>query len=183
MKKILMLATCLAVLSMVSAQDIWFTRTGKIDFHAGTSVEDIDGTNNEVASMVNIKTGELVFNVLVKSFHFKRALMEEHFNENYMESTQFPKASYKGKITNLPAINPAADGQYAIQTEGELTMHGVTRPVKASGKLVVQKGKISTQSTFKILLADYGIKVPSVVADKISKEVTIIVNCVYDPKS
>lgn len=170
-------------LHRLQAQDIYMTRTGKIDFHAGTSVEDIDGVNNEVASLLNVKSGELVFTVLVKSFHFKRASMEEHFNENYMESTKYPKASYKGKITNLAAVDFSANGQYPVTTEGELTIHGITKKITAPGKVTVQNGKITAQSTFRILMSDYGIQIPGVVADKIAKEAEINVNCIYEPKS
>jgi polyisoprenoid-binding protein YceI len=182
MKKIILCAVLTASLQGLRAQDIYFTRTGKIEFHAGTSVEDVDGVNNEAASMLNIKTGELVFTVLVKSFHFKRALMEEHFNENYMESTLYPKASYKGKITNLPSVNFSVNGQYNVQTEGELTMHNVTRKVTAPARIIVQNGKITGQSTFKVLLSDYKIAIPGIVQDKIAKEAEIIVNCIYEPK-
>lgn len=176
---------CMALLAAVSAtaQDIWFTRTGQVVFHAGTSLEDIDGTNNEVASMLNIKTGELAFTVLVKSFHFKRALMEEHFNENYMESNQFPKASFKGRITNLQNINFTANGTYTAETEGELTIKGITRKISTPAKITVQKGGITGTATFRIVLADYGIKIPSVVADKIAKEAEITVSCPYTPRS
>lgn len=183
MKKIMLCVILVAGLQGLKAQDIYFTRTGKIEFHAGTSVEDVDGVNNEVASMINISTGDVAFTVLVKSFHFKRALMEEHFNENYMESSLYPKASYKGKITNLSAVNFKVNGQYTVQTEGELTMHNVTRKVSAPGKVTVQNGKITGQSTFKILLSDYKITIPSLVADKVAKEAEITVNCVYEPKS
>ena len=165
------------------AQDIFFTRTGKIEFHSGTSIEDIDGVNNEVASMLNIKTGEMAFTVLVKSFHFKRALMEEHFNENYMESEKFPKATFKGKIITIPAINISANGSFTIQTEGELTIHGVTKKITAPGKLTVSGGKITGISTFKILLSDYNIQIPGVVAEKFSKETEINVSCLYEPRS
>jgi polyisoprenoid-binding protein YceI len=182
MKNIFLIALLLSGFQGPQAQDIFFTRTGKVEFKAGSSVEDIDGVNNEAASMVNIKTGEIAFTLLVKSFHFKRALMEEHFNENYMESTVYPKASFKGKITNLAAVNFTAAGQYNTTAEGELTIHGVTKKVTVPGKIIVQNGKFSGQSTFKILLSDYGIKVPSVVADKIAKEAEITVQCQYEPK-
>jgi polyisoprenoid-binding protein YceI len=165
------------------AQDIFFTRTGKIEFHSGSSIEDIDGVNNEVASMLNIKTGEMAFTVLVKSFHFKRALMEEHFNENYMESVKFPKATFKGKVSSMPAINITANGTYTIMTEGELTIHGVTKKISAPGKLTVSGGKITGISTFKIILSDYNIQIPGVVAEKFSKETDINVSCVYEPRS
>jgi polyisoprenoid-binding protein YceI len=109
--------------------------------------------------------------------------MEEHFNENYMESTLYPKASYKGKITNLSAVNFAVNGQYTVQTEGDLTMHNVSKKVTAPGKITVQNGKITAQSTFKVLLSDYKIAIPGIVADKIAKEADIMVQCLYEPKS
>ncbi len=165
------------------AQDIYFTRTGKIEFHSGTSLEDIDGVNNEATSMLNIKTGEMAFTLLVKSFTFKRALMEEHFNENYMESTKFPKASFKGKITAIPAINIASNGTFNVQTEGELTIHGITQKITAPAKLTVNGGKITGVSSFKIDLSNYKIVIPGVVAEKFSKETEIIVTCIYEPRS
>lgn len=165
------------------AQDIYFTRTGKIEFHSGTSLEDIDGVNNEATSMLNVKTGEMAFTLLVKSFTFKRALMEEHFNENYMESTKFPKASFKGKITAMPAINTASNGSFNVQTEGELTIHGITQKITAPAKLTVHGGKITGVSTFKIVLSDYKINIPGVVAEKFSKETEIVVTCIYEPRS
>jgi polyisoprenoid-binding protein YceI len=182
MKKLLLVLLMLGGALWSSGQDIYFTRTGRIDFHAGTSLEDIDAVNNEVASLLNIKTGELVFTVLIKSFHFKRALMEEHFNENYMESTQYPKASYKGKILQPAVVKPGSNGTYNVVTEGELTVHGVTRKVTAPAKIIVSNGKMTGQATFKILLSDYNIKIPGVVAEKISKEAEIIVSCVYEPR-
>ena len=166
-----------------NAQEIFFTRTGKVEFHSGSSIEDIDGVNNEVASMLNVKTGEMAFTVLVKSFQFKRALMEEHFNENYLESEKFPKASFKGKIIGLPAINVSANGTYNVQTEGEMTIHGVTKKITAPGKLTVSGGKITGVSSFKIILSDYNVEIPGVVAEKFSKETEINVSCVYDPRT
>jgi polyisoprenoid-binding protein YceI len=166
-----------------SAQDIYFTRTGKIEFHSGSSLEDIDGVNNEATSMLNVKTGEMAFTLLVKSFTFKRALMEEHFNENYMESTKFPKASFKGKITSMPVINTSSNGSFNVQTEGELTIHGITKKITAPAKLTVNGGKITGVSNFKIVLSDYKIEIPGVVAEKFSKETEIIVTCIYEPRS
>jgi polyisoprenoid-binding protein YceI len=176
-----LLLSCIAF--SAGAQDIYFTRTGKIEFHSGSSIEDIDGTNNEVSSMLNIKTGDMAFTVLVKSFHFKRALMEEHFNENYMESEKFPKASFKGKIVTMPVINMTANGSYTIQTEGELTIHGITKKISVPGKLTVSNGKITGVSSFKIILSDYNVQIPGVVAEKFSKETVINVSCVYEPRS
>jgi hypothetical protein len=80
----------------VNAQDMHQTRTAKIQFFSKTSVENIDAVNKEATSFLNTKTGDVVFAALIKSFRFEKALMEEHFNENYMESTKFPKSDFKG---------------------------------------------------------------------------------------
>jgi polyisoprenoid-binding protein YceI len=182
-KAILFLLMLTSAAISTSAQDIYFTRTGKIEFHSGSSLEDIDGVNNEATSMLNVKTGEMAFTLLVKSFTFKRALMEEHFNENYMESTKFPKASFKGKITSMPVINTSSNGSFNVQTEGELTIHGITKKITAPAKLTVNGGKITGVSNFKIVLSDYKIEIPGVVAEKFSKETEIIVTCIYEPRS
>jgi polyisoprenoid-binding protein YceI len=182
-KKIFFFMLMVSSAISVSAQDIYFTRSGKIEFHSGSSLEDIDGVNNEATSMMNVKTGEMAFTLLVKSFTFKRALMEEHFNENYMESTKFPKASFKGKITGMPVINTSSNGTFNVQTEGELTIHGVTQKITAPAKLTVNGGKINGVSTFKIVLSDYKIVIPGVVAEKFSKETEITVTCIYEPRS
>jgi polyisoprenoid-binding protein YceI len=166
----------------VKAQDIYLTRNGQIEFHAGTSVEDVDAVNNEVTSMVNTKTGEIAFNVLIKSFHFKRALMEEHFNENYLESSKIPKATFKGKVVDLSTVNFAKDGSYKTNVTGELNLHGVSQTVTMPATVTVGGGKIRGQASFKIKPEDYKIVIPSLVQDKVAKVIDIIVDCQYEPK-
>lgn len=182
MKRILI--TCfLAGASMtVFSQNLFMTRSGQISFFSKTSVENIDAINNEVTSMVNISTGEVVFAVLVKSFRFEKALMEEHFNENYVESNKFPKSTFQGKIINLESIDFAKDGSYPVTIQGDLTLHGVKQAVTTSGQLEVAKGKLLLKGNFPVVLADYKIEVPSLVTEKISKTIDVRVNCVYEPK-
>jgi hypothetical protein len=183
MKKIALFAVLLLSSRLGSAQDIYFTRTGQIEFHAGTSIEDVDAVNNEVTSILNVKTGEIGFNVLIKSFHFKRALMEEHFNENYMESNKINKSTFKGAITNLSAVTFAKDGTYKAAVEGDLTLHGVTQHINIPATITVARGKIRGQSTFKVKPEDYQIAIPGLVSDKIAKEISIIIDCQYEPKN
>lgn len=182
MKKFLLLIGFTIVVMASQAQNIYITKTGQVAFYSKTPLENIDGTNNEVSSILNTSNGELVFTLLVKSFHFERALLEEHFNENYMESTKIPKSTFKGKITNPTAVNFAKDGNYNVTVDGDLTIHGVTQKVTAPGTITVKAGKITAVSTFKIKIKDYGIKIPTLVADKIAEVVEIKVNCVYEQK-
>jgi polyisoprenoid-binding protein YceI len=166
------------------AQDLYFTKTAKVKFDATPEnpVEEIEALNSESTSFLNVANGDLVFAILVKSFRFQKALMEEHFNENYMESNKFPKSDFKGKITNISEVNFKKDGNYKVNIEGKLTMHGITLPIKASGVIAISGGKIKGTADFKIKLADYKIDRPSVVKDKISETATISVEANYELK-
>ena len=113
MKRLIFSVIILSLVTSVNAQK-FMTKNGFISFYGHTPMEDIKADNNQVASVLDISTGDLVFQVLIKSFHFDRALMEEHFNENYMESDKFPKASFKGKITNLQSVNFSKNGTYDV---------------------------------------------------------------------
>ena len=183
MKKLLVIAVLVVLSETAFSQSIYMTRSGQISFFSKTSMENIDATNNEVTSMIDTGKGDIVFAVLVKSFHFEKALMEEHFNENYMESNKFPKATFQGKITNLSSINFSKDGSYDATIEGDLTLHGIKQFYKGTGTLTVSSGKITGVSKFTVKLADYKIEIPSLVADKISPTIEIRVNCLYEPKS
>lgn len=183
MKKVSILFLLMAVTISALAQTVYMTRNGQVSFYSKTPMENIEGVNNEVTSMIDIAKGDIVFAILVKSFRFEKALMEEHFNENYMESSKIPKATFQGKITNLAAINFSKDGSYPATVEGDLTIHGVKQKQTATGTVTVAKGKITAVSTFKIKLADYKVEIPSLVAEKISETIEIKVNCQYEPKS
>jgi len=183
MKKLITLIFISTLSTIVFSQSIYMTRNGQISFFSKTPMENIEAGNNEVTSMIDTGKGDIVFAVLIKSFHFEKALMEEHFNENYMESTKFPKATFQGKITNLAAINFTKDGTYEATVEGDLTIHGIKQRQTSVGTITVSKGKIAAVSNFTVKVADYKIEVPSLVADKISPTIEIRVNCQYEPKS
>ena len=174
MKKTILSLLLFTATCSVFAQK-YLTRTGEISFHSDAPLEKIEAKNKQVATILNTETGELAFKVLIKSFEFEKALMQEHFNENYLESDQFPNASYEGKITNLDAVDFASAGTYDAQTNGKLTIHGVTQEVTETGKVKVSNdGKIELMSTFNIKLSDYGIKNDKV--KNISEDIEIRVN-------
>ena len=107
--------------------------------------------------------------------------MQEHFNENYMESEKFPKSTFKGKISNASEVNFAVDGKYNTIIDGELTIHNVTKAVKATGSIEVKGGKILALAKFPIKLEDYKIEIPKVVFQKIAETVQVTVDITYDP--
>lgn len=180
MKKIALIFTLALFVLSANAQK-YMTKNGYIGFFSHTPMEDIKGDNNQVAGVIDIATGDMVFQALVKSFHFDRALMEEHFNENYMESEKFPKASFKGKITNLSAVNFSKNGTYEVTVEGDLTIHNVTNKVTNKGTIEIITGGINASSKFKIVPEDYKIEIPGVVREKISKDLEVTVLMKYTP--
>jgi polyisoprenoid-binding protein YceI len=178
MKKLILIALALFTLCNADAQK-YFTKTGKINFAAGSAIEKIEADNSKATSVIDVATGAIEWSVLMKGFTFEKALMQEHFNENYVESTKFPKAVFKGKIANIGAVQLSKDGVYPAEISGTLEMHGQTKPVKSKANFTVKGGKITASSTFKVLLADYKIDIPALVKDKISKEAAISVEANY----
>jgi len=175
MKKLLLTASLLMAGTGALFAQKYMTRTAKISFNATASgsPEKIEAVNNEVANILDAATGDMVFQVLVKSFKFERALMQEHFNENYMESDKLPKADFKGKIDNLSDVNFTKDGTYNAKVSGKLTIHGVTNDVNVPGTITVAGANVKLKAKFSVKLQDYKISIPSLVADKIGKEATI----------
>ena len=131
---------------MYAIRSYYATQTGRVYFQSKAN-ETVEGTNKTAASFLDISTGDLAIRLLVKSFKFESALMEEHFNENYMESSQFPKSDFKGKITNLTDVNFQKDGVYKVVVAGNLTIHGVTKPQTTNGTLEVKGAQIIAKST------------------------------------
>jgi polyisoprenoid-binding protein YceI len=174
LKKLTLALSFLALSAPVFAQK-YMTRTGKITFNATApkSPEKIEAVNNEVAAILNTTTGDFVFQSQIKSFKFERSLMQDHFNENYMQSDKFPKSEFKGKITNVSDVNFSKDGTYNTTVTGQLSMHGVTKDVSVPGTITVKGKEAVAKAKFNVKLADYSIEVPSIVADKLSKEAII----------
>jgi len=127
MKSIQIIVLLLMLPVLTIAQSKQFTREGHIQFLSEAEEENIEANNYKVTSVIDFATGNMEFAALMKAFEFEKALMEEHFNENYVESELYPKASFKGKITNLEVVNLEEDGVYEVEIEGSLTLHGVKR--------------------------------------------------------
>jgi polyisoprenoid-binding protein YceI len=182
MKQFFLLACIILYTIQLNAQDIHLTRNGRISFFSHTNLEDIDAVNNEVTGTINTKTGALQFLVLIKSFQFKKASMQQHFNDvEYMNSTIYPKADFKGIIKDVNKIDFSKDGTYPVVVDGNLTMHGVTNKVTVNGTITIKGGKISSASKFSVKLSDYKVSVPSIVSEKVAGTVEVTIACSYDP--
>ncbi len=180
MKRLFLLLFFLNIVLAVNAQK-YMTKNGYIGFYSHTPMEDIKADNNQVAGVLDITTGEMVFQALIKSFHFERALMEEHFNENYMESDKIPKSSFKGKITNFSSVDFSKNGTYDVTVEGDLTIHDVTNKISTKGTIEVVSGGINANSKFNIVPEDYKISIPGVVREKVNKNLEVTVTMKFTP--
>ena len=166
-------------ITSVYAQDVFTTSNAKASFHSKTPVEDIDGTSNKVASVLNIKTKQIYFKIQNTSFQFKEKLMQEHFNENYMESEKFPVSDFNGKF--LEDINLTKIGNYKVTIIGTLNIHGKKKEYKVAGTLSSSASGITFTSTFKIKLADHGVEIPTIVFTKIAEQLDIEITANYKP--
>ena len=161
----------LAVL-ICAAQTKYRTEKGEINFNASTPLEDIDATNNEVNAIVEIESGKFAAVMLVKEFQFRRKLMQEHFNENYLESDIYPKAYFSGIIDDLDWSDSASGEQLKI-ISGKITIHGIERRLKTKVKIKKGKQSMMITSEFMIKPEDHDIEVPSLVFQKIAREVKV----------
>jgi polyisoprenoid-binding protein YceI len=179
MMKNLMIAIILMATAQVGFGQKYFSKAGKISFYSDAPMEKIEATNSTASTVLDAATGNMEWAVLIQGFKFEKSLMQEHFNENYMESTTYPKAKFKGKIDNISSVNFKKDGDYKVNVSGQLEIHGVTKPVTATGVITVKGGSVSAKSKFSVAVADYGIEIPKLVADNIAKNVDITVEADY----
>ncbi len=180
MKKILFLALLTLSIQGLHAQNRWFTKEGTIVFLSKTPMEDIEGKNYQVTSLVDFSNNDMAFSLLMKGFQFEKALMEEHFNEKYVESEKFPKATFEGKFVCSQPIVPTMAGEHKVTVRGKLTIHGVTRDVETPGTFKADgKGLMTGTATFTVKTADYDIKIPSVVRENIAESINITVKMDY----
>lgn len=181
MRHIIGILLLLAVSVAAQAQNRHMTREGHISFHSSAPLEDIEAHNYQVNSVVDLATGDMAFSLLMKGFEFEKALMQEHFNEKYVESDKYPKAQFEGTFKADEPVDLETDGEYPVHVSGNLTIHGVTQPVATEGTFAVKEGKLHGQAIFSLTIADYEIEVPAVVRDNIARVIEITVDMVYDP--
>ena len=162
----------LFLVNNTDAQKIFATRNGKITF-ASPSDEDVKAVNNEVSSRI-ADNGQMTFSLLMKGFKFKFAEMQDHFNDQYIESSKYPRADFKGTIANLKDVNFSKDGSYKVSVTGDLTMHGITKSVTANGTVEIKAGKPVASCQFVIVMKDFKVD-----ASSVTEKVTVDISCQY----
>lgn len=182
MKRALILGLFVAFASgQLSGQGKFLTNRGQINFFSHTAIEDIKAENLNVAGVLDASSGEIAIIVKMTDFQFKKKLMQEHFNENYVESETYPKATFNGFITNNSQIDYAAPGTYQVYVEGEMTIHGESKRLELEGSMEVLAHGITARARFMLNPEDYAIKIPRVVRKNISKQLEISVLMPFKP--
>lgn len=177
--------TCLFILFIllgcsVNAQQILVCNNAKVSFFSSTIMENIEGKSAVGGSVIDTKSGNIIFKVKNTSFQFKKKLMQEHFNENYMESEKYPVSEFKGTIKG--PVNMDVDGTYKVGIEGNLNIHGISKAYKTQADLVVSKGTLNANAVFKVKIADHGIEIPTLVFKNIAEYVEVRIQATYLPK-
>ena len=175
MKRIIIITTLFFISSNIFCQT-YMSRTAFIGFYSKTPLEDIIAENQQAYAVVDLTKKQLAFTVLLKGFEFKKELMQTHFNENYVESDKYPKASFSGSFTGDVSGNTNN-----VQVNGNLTLHGVTKPVSIPVTLQVVDGKLTGHAKFMVKPQDFNISIPSLVRDKIASQISVEVKLNADP--
>ena len=182
MSKFFRLGVMILVLAGTAyGQGKFLCNEGNIVFYSHTALEDITAKNEEVASVIDAETGEIAVIVRISAFQFERKLMKEHFNENYLESEKYPKATFNGSILNNPEVDYNTAGLYAVKLQGSMTIHGVSREIRAEGKLEVLQGGLHAKAKILLNPEDYGIKIPKVVRKNIANNLEIRIELTHRP--
>mgnify|MGYP001557782501 CR=1 FL=1 len=163
---------------VVNAQ-VYTAKSSGISFFSEAPMENIEAVNKKSSSLLNTKTKQVVFQIPIPAFEFKKDLMKEHFNENYMESEKYPQASFNGKINE--EIDFSKNGAYTASATGKLLIHGVEKERTLKGEITIKEGSISLKGDFTVVIADHNIKIPKVVIKNIAEEVLVKVKVEYQP--
>lgn len=169
-------ALIIPVLFSQSIAQTFITRNGTITFFSEAPLENIEAVNRQVSCALDATTGELVFRLLMRSFAFEKALMQEHFNDNFVESHIYPNATFQGIINDISAIDFSADGVYDVEVQGDLTIKDVTKSITEKGTLTIRSGEVVAESVFIVRPEDYNISIPSRFVRNISQEIEVRVN-------
>ena len=164
------------------AQQKYKTTQGEVNINASTPLEDIDAWNREVNGIIETETGNFAIVMLIKDFEFDRKLMQEHFNENYMESDKYPKAYFSGTIQNFVASD-LSSGFLEKEVKGKLTIHGVSRNISENVLIKMKGRRIAINSKFIVKTEDYQIEVPKILFQKIAREVQVAIELNLQPGS
>ncbi|MEQ9298124.1 MAG: YceI family protein [Cyclobacteriaceae bacterium] len=171
--KIIFLIIVVAISKIAVAQNALIDKEGVAHFFSEAPLEDIEAINKKALGAIDLEKGTVAVSMVMKDFHFDKSLMEEHFNENYIESEKYPKASFKGKILDFASLDFTHPGEFTAKAEGELEIHGVSKPLTSDVEFRVTEDKIEVSTFFQVALEDHKIKIPKIVIKNIAEVVDV----------
>ena len=181
MKKTILFICFLLLLQITSGQGRYMTKEGVISFYSHTIIEDITAINEKVAAVIDSEKSAVAIIVIMNEFQFEKKLMQEHFNENYVESEKYPKATFSGLISGMVEADYQTPGEYQVQVSGEMTIHGITRKISTDGSIEIRQSEIIAKTKFLLNPEDYGIRIPKLVRTNIAEKMEITAELVCNP--
>ena len=157
----------------------YVAENGFISFFSQAPVENIKADNNKVTSLFSAENGTIAFSVPIKEFQFEKKLMQQHFNDKYMESDRFPRSTFAGKVTGYSL---SSSGLQSVRAKGKITIHGIVKEIDVPGTLEVKNGNLIIKTKFKVLNKDYGIVIPQILWKNVSEEIEIAIDMTYKPQ-
>lgn len=161
-------------------QDVYICRNVEASFFSSAPVEDIEARTSQGFSALSPKENTIFCKIPIRSFVFRKSLMQEHFNDNYLESDKYPYAEFSGRI--LSGGDVSVQGDHAVVIEGQLTLHGVVRQYKIEGTIHSTGSELTANSHFMVRLADHHIKIPAILFHNIAEVVDVKITARYSPK-
>jgi len=166
------------MMTIVSYGQKYISEKAFVSFYSHALIEDIKANNTKASCVFDTATGDIAFSILIKDFVFAKPLMQEHFNEKYMESEKFPKSTFQGKIVGF---NASKKGPQTVKAQGKIILHGVTRNIDIPGTMEVQGNRVLMKSVFVAKLVDYNITRPEIMFQKIAEQVDVTVEFTLKP--
>jgi hypothetical protein len=180
-KNIALILLSLSITSLSVAQGKYFTRNGTLTFFSKTPVENIEAVNHQASSIFDTASGDIAVSAQMKGFEFEKALMQEHFNENYVESDKFPKATFKGQVVNFSLAAIPDNAPVEVEVKGILNVHGVDKEITTKGSLTKKENSFEAFSTFHVSAADFDIKIPKAVINNIAEKIEVTIHLQLEP--
>lgn len=170
MKKVAI--TLFLLVSFSTFAQKYYTKTGNTKFKASVEAfEPVEATNNSTTAIINVTSGEIASLLFIKAFNFRVALMQEHFNENYMDTHQYPKATFKGNLKNFSLENLNSDERFELS--GTISVRGIEKSIETTVNVKEENNRIYVSGMFFVSPQDFKIKIPSIVRDKIANQIQI----------
>ena len=165
-----LILVCFLFSTHIFAQQ-YIGKEGVVSFFSATPIEDIQAVNKNAAGVIDAQSGSFAFQIKIEDFVFPNSLMQEHFNESYMESEKFPNSTFTGVISDVSALDLSKE--QSIDVSGNFLLHGINRQMNMTATLSLKDEKLNISSQFDIVLDDFNIDIPNIMMYKIAEVINV----------